>query len=298
MFVQANTLKEIKLYFNLELSNLYTEREVKSIVKELTIKRFEISSVEYALSSELKLSESDLLFYHDALKRLRNEEPFQYILGDVWFYDLNLKIDSRALIPRPETEELVDWIKTDLKNVSQSAILDLCSGSGCIALALKSLMPESDITAAEYSEDALSLLRENAKRTNLSVGIFKMDVLNENDYSDLTPNSFDCWVSNPPYIPNKEKSLMAPNVLEHEPHMALFVTDEDPLVFYRVIAEKALIYLKSGGALYYEINENLTAPMSALLEGLGFVNIEVRKDLQGKDRMMRAQKVSSRHESE
>lgn len=298
MFVQANTLKEIKRYFNSELSSLYTESEVKLIVKDLTIKRFDIRYSEYVLFSEERLSESDLLFYHEALKRLRNEEPFQYILEEVWFYDLNLKIDSRALIPRPETEELVDWIKTDLKNAPESKIMDLCSGSGCIALALKSLLPESNVAAVEYSEDALSLLRENEKRTNLSLEISSMDVLNEDHYSVFRPNSFDCWVSNPPYIPNKERTLMAPNVLEHEPGMALFVTDEDPLVFYRVIAEKALIYLRSGGTLYYEINENLTASMLTLLEGLGFVNIEVRKDLQGRDRMMRAQTLPSRHEYE
>ena len=297
MFVQANSLEEIKRYFNSELSNLYTESEVKLIIKELTIKRLNISPVDFVLVLRERLSESDLLFYYDALKRLRNQEPFQYILGEVWFYDLNLKIDSRALIPRPETEELVDWIKTDLKNHSQPTIMDLCSGSGCIALALKSLMLESNCSAAEYSEDALSLLRENTKRTNLSLDISKMDVLNEDDYSYLAPNSFDCWVSNPPYIPTREKSLMAPNVLKYEPLMALFVADEDPLIFYRVIAEKALVYLKKEGVLYFEINENLTVSMLTLLEGLGFVNIEVRKDLQGKDRMMKAQTVSSHHES-
>lgn len=297
MFVQANSLEEIKRYFNSELSNLYTESEVKLIIKELTIKRLNISPVDFVLVLRERLSESDLLFYHDALKRLRKQEPFQYILGEVWFYDLNLKIDSRALIPRPETEELVDWIKTDLKNHSQPTIMDLCSGSGCIALALKSLMLESNCSAAEYSEDALSLLRENTKRTNLSLDISKMDVLNEDDYSCLVPNSFDCWVSNPPYIPTREKSLMAPNVLKYEPLMALFVADEDPLIFYRVIAEKALVYLKKEGVLYFEINENLTVSMLTLLEGLGFVNIEVRKDLQGKDRMMKAQTVSSHHES-
>ena len=296
MFVQANSLEEIKRYFNSELSNLYTESEIKLIIKELTIKRLNISPVDFVLVLRERLSESDLLFYHDALKRLRKQEPFQYILGEVWFYDLNLKIDSRALIPRPETEELVDWIKTDLKNHSQPTIMDLCSGSGCIALALKSLMLESNCSAAEYSEDALSLLRENTKRTNLSLDISKMDVLNEDDYSCLVPNSFDCWVSNPPYIPTREKSLMAPNVLKHEPLMALFVADEDPLIFYRVIAEKALVYLKKEGVLYFEINENLTVSMLTLLEGLGFVNIEVRKDLQGKDRMMKAQTVSSHHE--
>ena len=297
MFVKKNTLKEIKLYFKSKLSTLYSDNEIKSIVKELTIQRFEINTIEYISFSVTRLSESDLLFYRDAVKRLENEEPFQYILGDIWFYDLNLKIDSRALIPRPETEELVDWVATDFKEFFQPIVMDLCSGSGCIAFALKSVLSTSQVIAAEYMDEALELIEENGRRTDLDVKIESMDVLNYEDFKRFQIESFDCWVSNPPYILNSEKALMAPNVLEHEPEISLFVDDEDPLIFYRVIAENAMIYLRDEGVLYYEINERLADEMTQLLEEIGFVNIEVRKDLQGKDRMMKALKVSSRHES-
>ena len=297
MFVKSNVLSEIKLYFNKELSNLYSSSELRLIIKELTIQRFEISTSEYMSFSNTKLSESDLLFYRSALKRLKNEEPFQYILGETWFYDLNLKVDPRALIPRPETEELVDWVNNDLKTLQSPVVMDLCSGSGCIALALKSNLSVSEIVATEFSQGALSLIEENKIKTGLDIEVAPMQVLKNEQYLSFKKESFDCWVANPPYIPEKEKALMAPNVLEHEPHMALFVEDNDPLIFYRVIAENAMIYLKEGGALFYEIHEELTHPMLALLEDIGFVNIEVRKDLQGKDRMMKALKVSSRHES-
>lgn len=298
MFVQSNTVGSIKAYFNTKLSDLFTESELKLIVKELTIKRFNISSSDYLSFSESLLSESDLLFYRDALKRLQNEEPFQYILGETWFYDLNLKIDSRALIPRPETEELVEWVSSDLKGVPNQTIMDLCSGSGCVALALKNNLKDASVIASELSDGALDLIAENAERTKLNVEIVAMDVLKEEAYSNLAPDSFDCWVSNPPYIPTKEKALMAANVLEHEPEMALFVEDNDPLIFYREIAQQALQYLKPDGALYYEINEHLGEATRQLLEEIGFVNIELRKDLQGRDRMMKALKVSSRHEPE
>jgi release factor glutamine methyltransferase len=154
------------------------------------------------------------------------------------------------------------------------------------------------MSALEFSEEAMSLIKENCKETDLELKIISANALIANDYKQFQQESFDCWVSNPPYIPEKEKVLMAKNVLDHEPDMALFVDDDDPLIFYREIAVNALLYLKLGGALYFEIHEDLAEETSGLLEGLGFVNIEVRKDLQGKDRMMKALKVSSRHESE
>ena len=247
MFVKANTLGEIKHYFNDQLSDLYSSNEIKLIIKELSINRFKINQVDYISSSEMRLSESDLLFYHNALKRLRNQEPFQYVLGETWFYDLNLKIDSRALIPRPETEELVDWIVKDFSQVERPVIMDLCSGSGCIALALKSGLKDSKVVASEYSRDAISLIEENKTRTNLEIQIEEMDVLKSDAYSVFSEESFDCWVSNPPYIPEQDKALMASNVLEHEPHIALFVDDSDPLIFYREIGLNALKYLKEEG---------------------------------------------------
>jgi len=297
MFVQSNRLSEIKTFFHSKLNSSFSENEINLMLKYLTMKRLDIGSVEYINSSNSLLSESDLLYFNFALKRLLKNEPFQYILGDVEFYGLELNCDTRALIPRPETEELVDWVLETIDKQSKLEIADLCSGSGCIALALKSKLPNSEIIAAELSDSAIELIEENSLKTNLRVIPTRMDVLKENDYSIFDSHSFDCWVSNPPYIPNKEKALMAENVLDFEPHMALFVVDNDPLIFYREIASRAKRYLKDGAYLFFEIHEDLGVEMNELLKQKGFVNIELRKDLQGKARMMRGQHVISSHES-
>lgn len=297
MFVSSNRLSDIKSYYHSKLTPLFSENEINLMVKYLSLKRLNLSSFDYLSSTPILLSESDLLYFNFALKRLLKNEPFQYILGDVEFYGLELNCDTRALIPRPETEELVDWILEDFDSNSALEIADLCSGSGCIALALKSKLPNSEIIAAELSDGAIELIEENCLKMSLRVIPRKMDVLNPSDYSNFETNSFDCWVSNPPYIPNKEKTLMAENVLDFEPHMALFVEDNDPLVFYREIAIQAKQYLKQNAYLFFEIHENLSKEMTEMLTENGFVNIELRKDLQGKARMMRAQNVISSHES-
>lgn len=297
MFVSSNRLSDIKSYYHSKLASLFSENEINLMVKYLSIKRFNLSSLDYFSSIPILLSESDLLYFNFALKRLLKNEPFQYILGDVEFYGLELNCDARALIPRPETEELVDWVIGTLDSKNHLKIADLCSGSGCIALALKSKLTNSEIIAIELSEGAIELIEENCIKTNLRVIPSKMDVLIDFDYTKFDPNSFDCWVSNPPYIPNSEKTLMAENVLGFEPHMALFVEDNDPLIFYREIAVHATIYLKQNGYLFFEIHEGLSKEMTEMLEENGFVNIELRKDLQGKARMMRAQNVISSHES-
>lgn len=293
MFVSSNRLSDIKSYYFTKLSSLFSENEINLMVKYLSIKRLGLSNADYLSSNSILLSESDLLYFNFALKRLLKNEPFQYILGDVEFYGLELNCDARALIPRPETEELVDWILESIDRKEPLNVMDLCSGSGCIALGLKSKLPNAEIIAAELSEDAIALIEENSIKTKLNIIPIKMDVLNEDDYSKFKIENFDCWVSNPPYIPNKEKTLMEQNVLDFEPHLALFVDDNDPLMFYQSIAEQAKKYLKSGGLLFFEINESYSKEMEKMLTELGFLNIELRKDLQGKARMMRAQNVIS-----
>ena len=293
MFVSSNRLSDIKSYYFEKLSSLFSENEINLMVKYLSIKRLGLTNADYLSSNNILLSESDLLYFNFALKRLLKNEPFQYILGDVEFYGLELNCDSRALIPRPETEELVDWVLESVDKKEILNVLDLCSGSGCIAFGLKSKLPNAEVIAAELSEDAIALIKENSLKTNLNIIPLKMDVLSVDDYSDFDIESFDCWVSNPPYIPNKEKSLMEQNVLDFEPHLALFVDDKEPLVFYQAIAEQAKKYLKPGGLLFFEINENYGNEMEKMLSDLGFLNIELRKDLQGKARMMRAQNVIS-----
>lgn len=289
MFVQGNRLNDIRRYFKKELSEKYSDSELKLILKTLYNKRFNGSDADYILAMGMRLSESDLLFFHNALKRLRADEPFQYVIGETEFYGLILKSDKRALIPRPETEELVDWILTS--EHAKDSIIDLCSGSGCIALALKSNLPESDVVAVEYSSSAIELIRENCELTGLELQLVEADILEGNNYRYLE-TKVDVIVSNPPYIPVLDKKLMERNVLDFEPEMALFVDDEDPLIFYRSIIEESPTLLRPGGWIYFEIHENLADGVRELFADHPFVNIELRKDLQGRDRMMRAQSVS------
>lgn len=295
MFVKNNNLTEIKTYFKSKLPDFSTT-ELNSMIKQLAFQRLNISSAEYMLSDDVLLSESDLLFFRSAVKRLQTNEPFQHIIGEVEFYGVELKSDKRALVPRPETEELVDWVLDSLSE-EKANVIDLCAGSGCISFALKNARPKFNVQGVEFSREAIELIHENIDYTGINIDVIDGDVLSEDFYGSLQPGTYDCWVSNPPYIPNKDKKVMHENVLDFEPHMALFVEDNDPLLFYREIAINALKYLKPGGYLFYEIHEDFGAEMIDLMNSLGFVNIELRKDMQGRERMMRAQSVFLSHES-
>lgn len=290
MFVPKNDLPSVKAYFSERLNPFFSSREIQQITKALVIFKTNCSTTDYLLG-DLRFSESDLLFFHSSAKRLQANEPLQHILGTTEFAGLVLKSDERALIPRPETEELVDWIAQNHKKAK--TIVDFCAGSGCIALGLKNEIKNADVLAVEWSEKAISLMEENAKFTDLAISIHRFDALTKNYPTNF---SADVWVSNPPYIPKKEKALMKKNVLDFEPEMALFVPDETPLIFYRVIAQNAIRLLNENGWLYFEIHENLAKETIDEMKKIGFLNIELRKDLQGKDRMLRGQKVSSENE--
>jgi release factor glutamine methyltransferase len=288
MFVQSNTVKAVKTYFSERLETIFSPNEIKLILNQAISSRLNLTKGEMILADEMRLSESDLLYFRSIVKRLQQNEPLQYIFGDTEFYGLIIKCDKRALIPRPETEELVDWIVADCKGNQIEKILDLCTGSGCIALALKSQFGKSTIHGVDYSSYALELAKENAEILQLDLKLNKIDVLNELTDLNFEPDSYDIWVSNPPYIPMKEKSLMHANVLDFEPEMALFVEDNQALIFYNVIAEKAQRYLKSGGHLYFELNENYADETFELITDLGFEAVEIKLDLQGKKRMLKA----------
>lgn len=290
MFVQTNSVSSIKNYFKSKLKDKFSENEIKLIVKESVILRLNITSTDFLLSDDQLLSESDLLYFRGIVKRLLNDEPFQYILGKTEFFGLELKIDSRALIPRPETEELVEWITQGFSQLSELNIIDLCTGSGCIGLALKSYFHNAHLLLTDLSEPALELAIENAFILRMGVETKLFDATLSSNYSLLKPLSFDICVSNPPYVPFSDHLKMEKNVLDFEPHMALFVENEDPLLFYRSISENALIILKPKGYVFFEIHEDLSNETVQLLKEIGFVNIELRKDLQGKDRMLKAQK--------
>jgi release factor glutamine methyltransferase len=288
MFVQSNTVKAVKTYFSERLETIFSPNEIKLIVNQAISSRLNLSKGELILADEMRLSESDLLYFRSIVKRLLNNEPLQYIFGDTEFYGLIIKCDKRALIPRPETEELVDWVVADLKQKQVEKILDLCTGSGCIALALKSQFSKAKIHAVDYSSDALELAKENSVRLQLDITMIELDVLKDLSDNNFELNSYDVWISNPPYIPVNEKTLMHSNVLDFEPEMALFVADDKALLFYQVIAEKALRYLKRGGHLYFELNENYAEETFELITDLGFEAVELKLDLQGKKRMLKA----------
>lgn len=288
MFVKSNKVSDLKKYFNKKLELHFSPSEVKFMFNASLEKRLSLSPQELLFSDEMRLSESDLLFVRTIAHRLLENEPFQYIIGETEFYGLKLKTDSRALIPRPETEELVDWIKNSFEKTGEKfSILDFCTGSGCIALALDKTFPNGTIYATDVSEQALDLAKENNRLNQLNVSFHQHDILNE-DVSFISDESLDCIVSNPPYIPEKDKLQMSENVLAFEPHLALFVSNENPLVFYQKIAEQGQIKLKKGGLLFFEIHENLAKDTKNLLSQLKYHSIEIKQDLQGKDRMIKA----------
>lgn len=284
MFVADNRVASAKHYFFEELADLFSNSECKSMWTSVLNAYFGWSSSDVLLNNNERFSESDLLRIRSVVKRLQANEPFQYIMGEVYFADLNLKIDQRALIPRPETEELIALLlKLDLPFGS---ILDLCTGSGCIALALQRKFPNAKVVGVDLSLDAIALARENALQTKLDVEFVTEDIL-----TWQTTQTFDLLVSNPPYIPKQEAQLMAANVLDYEPHMALFVPDHDPLLFYKRIVAIAQVSLESKGYLALEIHEDLAAQTLALLQTDSFENPTIYRDLQGKERMILAQKA-------
>ena len=286
MFVQDNSVRSIKKYLQSKLEPQFSLREIKNICNLLLEKRLNVSANELHFIDDNKLSESDLLYFRNCVHRILNNEPIQHIVGSVEFYGLELSIDHRALVPRPETEELVDWVIQDSNN-EQQKIVDVCSGSGCIALAIKAKLNHSIVSGWELSEDAIQLATQNAKQLDLDVNFVSQDAL----HADLDENDyFDIIVSNPPYIPVSEKLQMDKNVTEFDPHMALFVPDEDPLMFYSALGELAMNRLTKGGRLYVEIHENLGKETVDLFLNQGLKNVELRQDLQGKDRMIKAQK--------
>ncbi|MDG1333206.1 MAG: peptide chain release factor N(5)-glutamine methyltransferase [Crocinitomicaceae bacterium] len=301
MFLQQNTINGLRIYFFSSLIDQFSETEIKLMFKTFVMDRMSMSDTDFMLSgrgsgAEVRFSESELLHFRSIVKRLKDNEPFQYILGRTEFYGLELMCDYRALIPRPETEELVYWIVSSMEKGRNEEynMVDVCSGSGCIALALKSALPNAKVEAWELSEEAIELLHENRDLTELGISIITMDALSDS-YPESTER-YDVIVSNPPYIPNSERSMMEANVLEFEPDLALFVDDDDPFIFYNKIASESKGLLAEHGWLYFEIHEDFEEEMEELLRDHGFVNIELRKDLQERSRMIRGQRVPSQHE--
>lgn len=289
------TLSEFRSFVKNTLKQIYSSNELDQLVKSLLMSRLKMDSTTYLLSSESKLSDEVLVQLMEDVDRLLKDEPLQYVLGNTSFYGLEIQCNPAALIPRPETEELVDWVLNEVQ-LPSCALIDLGTGTGCVPLAIKAERPSWVVSAVDVSQEALALARSNGFKLNLDVRFEEVDLLQDLSALDFK-DTFNVVVSNPPYIPHTESLLMLPNVLNHEPHLALFVPDTDPLLFYRRIVAFCEQYLIIDGYVFVEIHEELSAETMQLFHESGFANIELRKDLQGKPRMIKAQRVSLSCES-
>ena len=291
MFVTNNTIAAARTYFYSFIAPAFSASESKAMFDTLLQKRLNWTKTELMLQSDGRLSESDLLYVRNVAHRLKENEPFQYIIGETYFYGLTINCDSRVLIPRPETEELVAWLLDDNSPVITS-ILDIGTGSGCIALACKSVLTTCQVTAVDCSKEALDLAQLNAEKLALDISFIEWDVLSNAEGLLDKGFKYDRIISNPPYIPLRESASMEINVLNFEPELALFVPNDNPLLFYKRIMEISLLLLNGNGYLYLEIHENFALEISSLLKENGFINIELRKDLQGKPRMIKAKNAT------
>ena len=277
-------MKAIAKHINEELSGCYSAGEISALTRIIATELLGVSQMAYFLKDNITLTAEQEALLDNAIERLKKQEPIQYILGYCDFCGQRFKVTPATLIPRPETSELVEWISSEA--IGKERILDIGTGSGCIAVSLANKLPQSDVTAWDISPDALAVATENSKTNGCAVTFKQVDILAYQPTGEL----FDIIVSNPPYIKENEKEAMHANVLDWEPHTALFVPDSDPLLFYRTIAEKGLTILKSGGRLYFEINRAHGKETIDMLLSLGYTDIELRKDFAENDRMIRAVK--------
>lgn len=281
MFTSTNKLIDLIPYFKKKLGALYPDREIENLFYWVCEDQFELQKFQVKMGDK-RLTESELLSVRAIVKRLEQKEPIQYVLGTTEFYNCKIKVDENTLIPRPETEELVDWV---LDNVSKDqTVLDIGTGSGCIPIALKKAVSTLTVSGLDISANAITMARESAKLNDVNVDFVQMDILNPN-LEEL--KMYDVIISNPPYVLESDKKEMNENVLSYEPHLALFVADHEPLLFYIAIAKIGLTQLNPNGLLFFEIHENFGKETIEMLENLGYQNVVLREDMQGKDRMIR-----------
>jgi release factor glutamine methyltransferase len=279
------TIKHYRDYFIQELTSLYDVGEAESFFYLILEAKHQLKRVDIALQPDIAFSETELESWSSILEQLKKEIPIQYILGVTHFYGLEFEVNSAVLIPRPETEELVDWIIQNSKLKAQNSklkILDIGTGSGCIGIALAKNLPNAQVFALDVSEKALATAKKNAEKNQVQLTFIHQSILETVDLAQ----EFDIIVSNPPYVRELEKLEIKNNVLDNEPHLALFVEDNDALIFYRKIAQLAQKNLNPKGQLYFEINQYLGQETLNLLLEMGFKNSVLRQDIYGNDRMI------------
>jgi release factor glutamine methyltransferase len=284
-FAKNNTMLATIQYIRNELRGLYSGAETEGLIRIIFHHTRGYTLTDLVLNRDETLKTEEVLYIRKIVERLKQYEPIQYITGSTEFAGLRLLVNPSVLIPRPETEELVQWILTAEDRPLKA--MDIGTGSGCIALSIKKNRPGWEISACDVSLPALQVAKDNATRNHLIIDFFQADILQwpTQEWS----RKYDLIVSNPPYVTDSERSSMNQNVLNHEPHQALFVRDLHPLIFYESIARFAATALNPAGSLYFEINESYGSQLYQMLEKEGFLKIEVKKDIHGKDRMVRCE---------
>lgn len=288
MRIPSNQYLAVMNFALKELKDSYPPEEIKSLMYWLFEEYLDVSKTQYILNPKKGMSESELLQFNFAIKDLKKGKPIQYILGHTYFQGLKIKVNEHTLIPRPETEELVNIVlevtgelKAPLK------ILDMCCGTGCIALALKSQMPQNEYFGADYIPEIIALATSNAKQLQLDVTFFLYDLLQDHKKNDQL---FDVIVSNPPYVLESDKTMMHKNVLNYEPSSALYVPDKNALIYYDQILKYAECHLKPGGMIFFEIHENKSTEIEFLFLNYNYNHLQIKSDFRGKNRFAIAKK--------
>lgn len=277
-------LREYRTYFIEKLTPLYDSMEAESFFA-ITLEELKgWRRSDLAMNPDAELSSEEIEKWNTVVTQLETQKPIQYIFGKAHFYGLEFEVNENTLIPRPETEELVAWIIGDSQYKGQINLLDIGTGSGCIAVSLAKNLPDASVSAIDVSEGALATAKRNAEHNDTNVNFILQDIL----AAETLPQTYDVIVSNPPYVRNLEKEEIKENVLQYEPHLALFVDDNDALIFYRKIALLAKGQLSENGRLYFEINQYLGPETLQMLEDFGFTNVVLKKDIYGNDRMVGA----------
>ena len=281
-------LKEFRVYFTNTLSEIYPKTEIDTFFFLLIEEKLDLQRVDTVMKPDFLITDAVLSELKEIINRLKKEEPVQYILGNTEFYGLPFNVNENTLIPRPETEELVEWILTEIADlrevkVEKLSILDIGTGTGCIPISLAKNLSDVKISAIDVSSEALKIAKQNAFLNNIDISFLEMDILE----TEELPQQYNIIVSNPPYVRELEKVEINNNVLENEPHLALFVDDDNPLIFYAKIADLAKQHLNKDGILFFEINQYLGKETVEMLQQKGFNTIELKKDLFGNDRMIK-----------
>ncbi|SNR15743.1 peptide chain release factor N(5)-glutamine methyltransferase [Tenacibaculum jejuense] len=277
-------LNDFRTFFNKELENIYPKKEIDTFFFRIIEAKMKLDTTAVFTKGDTKITDKKLAELTIITERLKTEEPLQYILGNTEFYGYNFEVNPNVLIPRPETEELITWIKTSYLENTNVKILDIGTGSGCIPITIKKEIPSANVFALDISKKAIETAKKNAENNNVDVTFLLHDILSEKKLE----STFDIIVSNPPYVRNLEKKEIKNNVLNNEPHLALFVADNNPLIFYKRIADVAKYALNANGILFFEINQYLGKETKEMLISKGYKNVILKQDLFGNDRMIKA----------